>query len=151
MNTQLYYKKKMAVLDYSTKEHIIELSWLTWMAGWNAAVAGRIAGRSVLEQRVMREILTRVKNNEISVEDALLLAREEPFTDLGYAKIDNHRQLRQGVCEVIYGAGKTGEQILGIAQQMHDSGVRTILITQMDADKASYVEKNGRFGKYRYE
>ena len=95
-------------------------------------------GRSVLEQKVMREILTRVKNNEISVEEALLLAKEEPFTDRGYAKIDNHRQLRQGVCEVIYGAGKTGEQILGIAQQMHDTGVKTILITRMNGDKASF-------------
>lgn len=104
-----------------------------------------------MEQKVMREILTRVKKGELSVEDALLLAKEEPFTDLGYAKIDNHRQLRQGVCEVIYGAGKTGEQILGIAQQMHDSGVKTILITRMDAYKASFVEENGRFGKYRYE
>ena len=93
----------------------------------------------------MREILTRVKKDELSIEDALLLAKEEPFTDLGYAKIDNHRQLRQGVCEVIYGAGKTGEQILGIAQKMSDSGVKTILITRMDAEKADYVKQNGHF------
>ena len=93
-----------------------------------------------MEQKVMREILTRVKKDELSIEDALLLAKEEPFTDLGYAKIDNHRQLRQGVCEVIYGAGKTGEQILGI-----------ILITRMDAEKADYVKQNGHFENYLYE
>ena len=104
-----------------------------------------------MEQKVMREILTRVKKDELSIEDALLLAKEEPFTDLGYAKIDNHRQLRQGVCEVIYGAGKTGEQILGIAKKMHESGVKTILITRMDAQKAEYVEQNGHFDHYLYE
>ena len=104
-----------------------------------------------MEQKVMREILTRVKKDELSIEDALLLAKEEPFTDLGYAKIDNHRQLRQGVCEVIYGAGKTGEQILGIARKMHESGVKTILITRMDSEKAEYVEQNGHFEHYLYE
>ena len=104
-----------------------------------------------MEQKVMREILTRVKKDELSIEDALLLAKEEPFTDLGYAKIDNHRQLRQGVCEVIYGAGKTGEQILGIVQKMSESGVKTILITRMDTEKADYVKQNGHFENYLYE
>lgn len=104
-----------------------------------------------MEQRVMREILTRVRKDELSIEDALLLVKEEPFTDLGYAKIDNHRQLRQGVCEVIYGAGKTSEQILGIAGKMKENGVRTILITRMDADKADYVEQNGGFDPYLYD
>lgn len=99
----------------------------------------------------MREILTRVQKDELSIEDALLLAKEEPFTDLGYAKIDNHRQLRQGVCEVIYGAGKTAEQILGIASKMHESGAKTILITRMDAEKAAYVKEQGGFETYRYE
>ena len=111
----------------------------------------RVRAEDDLEQKVMREILTRVKKDELSVEDALLLAKEEPFTDLGYAKIDNHRQLRQGVCEVIYGAGKTKEQILGITRKMHENGVRTILITRMDAEKAAYVEANGAFDAWRYE
>ena len=99
----------------------------------------------------MREILTRVKKDELSIEDALLLAKEEPFTDLGYAKIDNHRQLRQGAPEVIFGAGKTGEQILGIARTMIGNGVKTILITRMNEEKASCVESEGQFEYWRYD
>ena len=45
------------------------------------------------------------------VDDALLQLKEAPFEDLGFAKIDHHRALRQGAAEVIYGAGKTPEQI----------------------------------------
>ena len=104
-----------------------------------------------MEQKVMREILTRVKKDELSIEDALLLAKEEPFTDLGYAKIDNHRQLRQGAPEVIFGAGKTGEQILGIARTMIGNGVKTILITRMNEEKASCVESEGQFEYWRYD
>ncbi len=103
-----------------------------------------------MEQKAVREILSRVEKGELSVEDALLQMKEAPFTDLGYAKIDNHRQLRQGVCEVIYGAGKTGEQILGIAQKMYEDGVKTILITRMDEEKAACL-KNGQFDAFRYE
>ena len=99
----------------------------------------------------MRDILTRVKKGELNIEDALLLTKEEPFTDLGFAKIDNHRQLRQGAAEVIYGAGKSASQILSIAEKMQENGVKTILITRMDADKASFVEENGQFDYYRYE
>ena len=104
-----------------------------------------------MEQKVMREILTRVKKDELSIEDALLLAKEEPFTDLGYAKIDNHRQLRQGAPEVIFGAGKSREQILGIARTMIENGVKTILITRMDEEKASFVESEGQFEYWRYD
>ena len=46
----------------------------------------------------------------MSVDDALLQLKLEPFQDLGYAKVDHHRGLRQGAQEVVYGAGKTPDR-----------------------------------------
>ena len=66
----------------------------------------------------IREILGKVRAGEMSVEDAIIQMRLEPFEDLGYARVDHHRALRQGVAEVIYCAGKTAEQTRGIAQAM---------------------------------
>ena len=64
--------------------------------------------------REVRDILEQVRAGGLSVEDALLQLKEKPFEDIGYAKVDFHRRVRQGAAEVIYGAGKTPEQISGI-------------------------------------
>ena len=94
-----------------------------------------------MEQSYLRNILTLVRKGELSLDDAMLRIREEPYTELGYAMIDNHRQLRQGFAEVIYGEGKRKDQILGITQKMLENGVKTILITRLSEEKASYIGK----------
>ena len=60
----------------------------------------------------IRKLLESVRSGEVSVDDALLQIKMSPFEDIGYAKVDLHRKVRQGAAEVIYGAGKTPEQIL---------------------------------------
>ena len=87
----------------------------------------------------IRTILECVKSGDLSVDDAVLQLKKQPFEDLGYAKLDHHRKLRQGVAEVIYGAGKTPEQIAGIAEAMLRNGQETILITRMKPEAAEYV------------
>ncbi len=82
-----------------------------------------------------RKILEEVKAGKVSVDEALLALKKQPFEDIGYAKIDLHRGIRQGAPEVIYGAGKTPEQIAGILKTMLDNDVKTILITRIDKDK----------------
>lgn len=74
-------------------------------------------------------LLNSVKEGSLTPEQALLRLRLEPFEDLGYAKVDHHRGLRQGAAEVIYGAGKTPEQIAGIVAAMLQHEERNILIT----------------------
>ena len=64
------------------------------------------------------DILQGVKLGTISPEDALLELKKQPFKDIDFAKVDLHRKLRQGAAEVIYGAGKTSEQITKIVQTM---------------------------------
>ena len=79
----------------------------------------------------IRNLLESVRSGETSVDDALLALRKAPFEDIGYAKVDLHRKLRQGAAEVIYGAGKTPEQIAGIIDAMQRNGQTRILITRM--------------------
>ena len=86
-------------------------------------------------------LLRQVAAGEVDVDTALLKLKEAPYRDLGYAKLDGHRGLRQGAAEVIYGAGKTAQQIAGIAQTMLEGGETTVLITRMDPDKAAEVAK----------
>ncbi len=87
----------------------------------------------------IRKILENVQNGSLSVDDALLSLKKEPFEDIGYAKVDMHRKIRQGTAEVIYGAGKTPEQIIGIVKTMQTAGQETILITRMSEEAAAIV------------
>lgn len=87
----------------------------------------------------IKQILEAVHTGELSVEDALLKIKAEPFSDIGFAKVDLHRKIRQGTAEVIYGAGKTPEQIIGILDVMKKNGQHTVLITRMDPESAAAV------------
>ena len=94
----------------------------------------------------IREMLKKVAAGELSVDNAVLELKKEPFTaagydDLGFAKLDTHRKLRQGAAEVIYGAGKTPEQIAGIVEAMKKRGQETILITRVDEEKSRETEQ----------
>lgn len=88
-----------------------------------------------------RGILEQVKEGTLSVEEALLAIKRKPFDDIGYAKVDLHREIRQGAPEVIFGAGKTAEQIAGIIDSMKKNGQETILITRLSGKKAKKVKK----------
>ncbi|MCD8390889.1 MAG: nickel pincer cofactor biosynthesis protein LarB [Firmicutes bacterium] len=100
----------------------------------------------------LRKLLTDVSEGNIDVGDAVLKLKSAPFKDLGYAKPDCHRGVRQGAAEVIYGEGKTAEQIIGISKSLADE--QRILITRLDSAKAEEIRKslpleyyeNGRIG-----
>ncbi len=87
----------------------------------------------------MKDILYDLQAGKISVDEAEERLKENGYVDLGYAKVDLQRKSRQGVCEVIYGAGKTAAEIKGIVQVLTDHHEKTILITRMDEEKASAV------------
>ena len=89
----------------------------------------------------VKQILEMVERGEMTSEEALLKLKAAPFEDLGFAKIDYHRSIRQGVPEVIYGAGKTPSQIAGILSSMKENGIENILITRLSEESAAEVEK----------
>jgi len=88
------------------------------------------------------DILKKIQAGTLSPDEALSKMCMEPFQDLGYAKPDHHRELRQGIAEVIYGAGKTPEQITGIASAMRGRGQELVLITRLSPDAAGMIDKS---------
>ena len=87
-----------------------------------------------------RDILDKVAKGEMTPEEAELQLKMKPFVDLGFAKPDLHRSVRQGVPEVIYGEGKTPEQIDAIASSLLEGGQKTVLITRLSSEKASKLK-----------
>ena len=87
-----------------------------------------------------RDILEKVASGEMTVEEAELQLKMKPFVDLGFAKPDLHRGLRQGVPEVIYGEGKTPEHIDKITSSLMEGGQKTVLITRLSPEKAAELK-----------
>ena len=89
--------------------------------------------------RDLKAILEAVRAGEMPVEEAELALKKEPFEDIGFAKVDHHRAIRQGSAEVIYGAGKTSAQIVAIAERIRAHGEKTVLITRLSPEAAKEV------------
>ena len=87
----------------------------------------------------IKKILEAVRDGSLTVDEALTKFKLGPYEDLGYAKVDLHRAVMQGTAEVIYGAGKTPGQILGIMESMEKNGVTRILVTRIPPEKAEAV------------
>ncbi len=89
----------------------------------------------------LEKILKTLKDGELSVEEAVIKIKTQPFDDLGYAKVDLQRKIRQGTAEVIYGAGKSAEEIIGIINSMQSSSQNTVLITRLSQENADEISK----------
>lgn len=92
-------------------------------------------------ERDILSLLDHVAAGTVRPEDALLQLKLAPFEDLGYAKVDHHRGLRQGVPEVIYGQSKTPEQIAGILAALQARGCSNILVTRITQETADFIAK----------
>lgn len=88
----------------------------------------------------LTQLLEQVRAGTLSLDEALHELKDLPFADLGYAMVDHHRALRQGTPEVIFGLGKTPEQIVGIARELARTG-QNVLITRLDAGKALIIKE----------
>ena len=87
----------------------------------------------------LAEMLTQVQQGVLPVEQALERLKHLPFEDLGFARIDHHRTLRKGFSEVIWGPGKTSQQIAAIASRLVENG-QPALITRLDENKAREIK-----------
>lgn len=79
----------------------------------------------------LRAMLERVASGDLAVDGALDRLEAFPYEDVGFARVDHHRHLRLGAPEVIFGAGKTGDQIVTIAERMLERG-SNVLVTRTD-------------------
>ncbi len=90
----------------------------------------------------LRNMLEAVANGDVTVDEALTKIKLQPYEDLGFAKIDTHRGIRQGAGEVIYGEGKTAEQLIKICGCMLSNDEKSVLITRLSKEKAEALSKN---------
>ena len=86
-------------------------------------------------EQEIRALLERVRSGKTAPEEAARLLSRTAYEDLGYAKVDHHRAARQGAAEVIFGQGKTAEQIEGIVRAMMDRGAENIIVTRLSEEK----------------
>jgi pyridinium-3,5-biscarboxylic acid mononucleotide synthase len=77
---------------------------------------------NIMDEPVLFRMLTDVRSGALSPDDAVRRLRRLPFADLGFAKVDHHRGLRQGLPEAVYGQGKTPEQCAAIVGELLDGG-----------------------------
>ena len=91
-----------------------------------------------MDEEALRQLLDDVRSGATSPDDAVARLRRLPFVDLGYARVDHHRALRQGLAEAVYAPGKTAEQCAGIvAELLSDGGSGPVLLTRADDEQAA--------------
>lgn len=97
-----------------------------------------------MNPRRIERILQRLARGELTVPEALEALRTLPYDDLGFAKLDRHRELRRGIPEAIYTPGKTDEQVMAIAERVLERGDEAVF-TRMSAALANKLRK--RYGR----
>ena len=88
-----------------------------------------------MERKQLADLLAAVRAGDCSVDEALARLRALPYEDLGFARVDHHRGLRNGFAEAILGEGKTPEQVIAIAERMVAAGTN-VLVTRLEPDAA---------------
>ena len=91
-----------------------------------------------MDQKRLERLLLQVKSGQLDLQSALDELSRLPFADLGFARVDHHRALRQGVPEVVLGERKTAEQIAGVAEELIRGG-HDVLVTRLAAETAAAV------------
>jgi NCAIR mutase (PurE)-related protein len=87
---------------------------------------------TIVTREAIAKLLAQVRRGRVTVDAAMERLRDMPYEDLGFARIDHHRPLRQGMPEVIFGRGKTPEQIETLVRRMMRHG-HNVLVTRTDA------------------
>lgn len=92
-----------------------------------------------MEPQQVLHMLEQVASGSVSPVDAQRSLADQGYSDLGFAKVDTDRARRTGAGEVVYGAGKTADQIAGICLALRDAGQACVLVTRLEAQKAEAV------------
>src|SRR5262249_60040206 len=101
-----------------------------------------------MDSTALRKLLQQVKTGSLSPDEAVARLRHMPFEDLGFAKVDHHRRLRQGLPEGIFARGKTPKQGAGIFKRMAAHG-GNVLATKAEAEHFAAVRKGVSKAEYR--
>ena len=88
-----------------------------------------------MDETTLRRFLADVRSGATSPDEAVSQLRRLPYADLGFARVDHHRQLRQGVAEAVYGPGKSAEQCAAIIAELLRSGDGPVVLTRAERDQ----------------
>jgi NCAIR mutase (PurE)-related protein len=102
-----------------------------------------------VDEATIRRFLEDVRTGALSPDDAVAVLRRLPYADLGFARVDHHRALRQGRPEAVYGPGKTPEQCAAIVGELLDAGAAPVLLTRASPDQASLTLERNPGGEQR--
>lgn len=100
-----------------------------------------------MDQDQLRALLVQVRAGATDVDSAIERLRHMPFEDLGFAKVDHHRALRHGMPEVVFGQGKTADQVSAIAAALL-AKAQNLLVTRIDGDVAARLKKEHQDAEY---
>jgi NCAIR mutase (PurE)-related protein len=103
-----------------------------------------------MTEKHLRELLEAVRSGSVTSQQAIEQLKHLPFEDLGFAKVDHHRSLRQGFAEVVFGKGKTPAQVEGIVRAMlrQKTSRQNVLVTRADAKIFAAVKRVNRKAKF---
>jgi NCAIR mutase (PurE)-related protein len=100
-----------------------------------------------MDQDQLRVLLEQVREGAVEIDTALDRLRHMPFEDLGFAKVDHHRALRHGMPEVVFGLGKTADQVSSIAASLLARS-QNVLLTRLTAEVAERLQREHAGGEY---
>jgi pyridinium-3,5-biscarboxylic acid mononucleotide synthase len=100
-----------------------------------------------VNREALRQLLQQVRKGDLSPDDAVDRLRHLPFEDLGFAKVDHHRAIRVGMPEVIFGQGKSPQQVVGIFTRLAAHGAN-VLVTRASSAQFAAVRKKHRKAEY---
>ena len=90
-----------------------------------------------MDETTLRQLLADVQSGHVSPDDAVHRLRRLPFTDLGFARVDHHRALRQGLPEAVYAPGKTADQCTALVSELLDEPGGPVLLTRANDEQAA--------------
>jgi hypothetical protein len=90
-----------------------------------------------MDEPALRQLIDDVRSGDVDADEAVRRLRRLPFADLGFARVDHHRSLRQGLPEAVYAPGKTPEQCAAIVAELLAEGSGPVLLTRANDDQAT--------------
>lgn len=93
-----------------------------------------------MDESQLRQLLEDVRNGDLDADEAVRRLQRLPFAELGYARVDHHRPLRQGLPEAVYGPGKSPEHCVGIVQELLAASEAPVLVTRADPDQVAALD-----------
>ena len=93
-----------------------------------------------MDEANLRVLIEQLQNGEVSADDALIQIARLPFAEVGQAKVDHHRAIRQGLPEAVYAPGKSPQQCVEIVGELLTNGSGPVVITRVDEDQRKAIE-----------